>query len=211
MASVTIIGTGNMARGIATRLLASGSRIQILGHTAEKAELLGTELGSDAISTGASGDAIDGDVVVLAVWYAVAVPVVQQYGDALAGKIVVDPTNPVDVSTFDGLVTPAGSSAAEEIAKVAPSGARIVKAFNTTFASTVAAGEVGGQRLDVLVASDDADAKRQVLALVGDAGLRAVDVGELRRARELEALGFLHMKVQDSLGTNYGSAVKFLS
>jgi NADPH-dependent F420 reductase len=211
MASVTIIGTGNMARGIGTRLSAAGHRIQILGHTAEKADQLATELGSGDITTGASGDAIDGDVVVLALWYAAALQVVQGYGDALAGKIVVDPSNPVDVSTFDGLVTPAGSSGAEEIAKVAPSGARIVKAFNTTFAGTLLTGEVSGQPLDVLVAADDADAKRQVLALVGDAGMRGVDVGELRRARELEALGFLHMKVQDSLATNYASAVKFLS
>jgi 8-hydroxy-5-deazaflavin:NADPH oxidoreductase len=73
----------------------------------------------------------------LALWYDAALPVVQQYGDALAGKTIVDITNPVDVSTFDGLVTPAGSSAAEEIAKAAPAGANVVKAFNTTFAGTL--------------------------------------------------------------------------
>jgi 8-hydroxy-5-deazaflavin:NADPH oxidoreductase len=128
----------------------------------------------------------------------------------LAGKIVVDITNPVDVSTFDGLVTPPGSSAAEEIAKAAP-GARVVKAFNTTFAGTLVAGRVAGQPLDVLVASDDATAKRAVLDLVEAGGLRGVDAGPLRRARELEALGFLHMTLQDSLGTGYGSAVKLLA
>lgn len=210
MSKVTIIGTGNMARGIATRVLAGGNSVQLLGHTAAQAQQLAVDLGSDAVTTGASGDPIDGDLVVLAVWFAAAVPVVQQYGDALAGKTIVDITNPVDVSTFDGLVTPAGSSAAEEIAKVAPAGAHVVKAFNTTFAGTLASGQVAGQPLDVLVAADDADAKRDVLDLVAASGLRGVDAGPLRRARELEALGFLHMTLQESLGTGYGSTVKLL-
>jgi predicted dinucleotide-binding enzyme len=122
----------------------------------------------------------------------------------------VDITNPVDVSTFDGLVTPAGSSAAEEIAKAAPAGANVVKAFNTTFAGTLVPAQVAGQPLDVLVAADDAEAKQAVLALIEAAGLRGIDAGPLRRARELEALGFLHMTLQESLGTNYASTVKLL-
>jgi NADPH-dependent F420 reductase len=210
MSTVTIIGTGNMARGIATRVLAGGNTVQLLGHTADKAEQLAVELGSASVTTGASGETIDGDVVVLTLWYAAAVPVVQQYGDALAGKIIVDVTNPVDVSTFDALVTPAGSSAAEEIAKAAPAGAKVVKAFNTTFAGTLLAGRVLDHPLDVLVAADDDDAKQVVLDLVQSGGLRGIDAGPLRRARELEALGFLHMTLQDSLGTGYASTVKFL-
>ncbi len=210
MSTVTIIGTGNMARSVAVRALAGGYRVQLLGHSNEKAQQLAADLGSDAVMAGASGDPIDGDLVVLALWYDAALPVVQQYGDALAGKTIVDITNPVDVSTFDGLVTPAGSSAAEEIAKAAPAGANVVKAFNTTFAGTLVPGQVAGQQLDVLVAADDAEAKQAVLALVEAAGLRGIDAGPLRRARELEALGFLHMTVQESLGTNYASTVKLL-
>jgi 8-hydroxy-5-deazaflavin:NADPH oxidoreductase len=210
MSTITIIGTGNMARAIATRVRAGGHSVQLLGHTSDQAEQLAAELGSDAVTTGASGDPIDGDMVVLALWYAAAVPVVEQYGDALAGKTIVDITNPVDVETFDGLVTPAGSSAAEEIAKIAPAGANVVKAFNTTFAGTLAAGQVADQQLDVLVASDDAAAKQAVLDVVQASGLRGIDAGPLRRARELEALGFLHMTLQESLGTGYGSTVKLL-
>ena len=122
----------------------------------------------------------------------------------------MDITNPVDVSTFHGLVTPAGSSAAEEIAKAAPAGANVVKAFNTTFAGTLVPAQVAGQPLDVLVAADDAEAKQAVLALIEAVGLRGIDAGPLRRARELEALGFLHMTLQESLGTNYASTVKLL-
>jgi 8-hydroxy-5-deazaflavin:NADPH oxidoreductase len=210
MSTVTIIGTGNMARSVAVRALAGGYHVQLLGHSSEKAQQLAADLGSEAVTAGASGDLIDGDLVVLALWYDAALPVVQQYGDALAGKTIVDITNPVDVSTFDGLVTPAGSSAAEEIAKAAPAGANVVKAFNTTFAGTLVPAQVAGQPLDVLVAADDPGAKQAVLALVEAAGLRGIDAGPLRRARELEALGFLHMTLQQSLGTNYASAVKLL-
>ena len=97
-------------------------------------------------------------------------------------------------------------STAQEIAAAWPK-ARVVKAFNTTFASTLVAGEVDGRQLDVLIASDDEDAKRTVAQLAGDGGLRAIDAGPLRRARELEARGFLHMAIQDSLGTEFSTAV----
>src|SRR6185436_21133785 len=122
--------------------------------------------------------------------------VASAHGDELRGKVVVDITNPVDWATFEGLVTPADSSAAEEIAKLLPEGTSVVKAFNTTFAPTLAAGEVAGQSLDVLLAGDDADAKEKVAAVVEAGGLRPLDVGPLRRARQLEQLGFLHITAQ---------------
>lgn len=210
MATISIIGTGNMARGIATRALAGGYRVQLLGRTQDGAEALAAELDGERVTPGATGDTLDGDPVVLAVWYPVATQVVSQYGDALAGKVVADISNPVDVETFDGLVTPPDSSAAEEIAKVAPAGAKVVKAFNTTFAGTLVEGQVAGQQLDVLIAGDDDDAKAQVRKLVEAGGLRAIDAGPLRRARELEALGFLHMAVQPAFANDYMTAVKLL-
>jgi predicted dinucleotide-binding enzyme len=86
----------------------------------------------------------------------------------------------------------------------------VVKPFNTTIAGTLPQGQIDGQPLDVLLASDDEDAKRVVGDFVQSMGLRPVDAGPLRRARELEALGYLHMALQDSLGTGFGSTVKFL-
>jgi predicted dinucleotide-binding enzyme len=86
-----------------------------------------------------------------------------------------------------------------------------VKAFNTTFAGTLTAGEVAGQDLDVLIASDDQEAKDQVATLARDGGLNPVDAGPLKRARELEALGLLHMGLQSTLGTNWSSTFKILS
>jgi predicted dinucleotide-binding enzyme len=145
----------------------------------------------------------------MAIWYAVLQDVLSQYGDQLDGKVVVDITNPLDAEAFEPLAVDAGSAAQEIAATVA--GARVVKAFNTTFAGTLAQGTVAGQPLDVFLASDDEDAKETVGQLVTDGGMRPVDAGPLRRARELEALGYLHMAVQQPLGTSFGSAVKVVS
>lgn len=207
---VTIIGTGNMARGIGTRLVAGGHEVTLLGHEAGGGEELARELGG-SVGAGTVGDAIVGDVVVLAVPYEAAAPLLRQYGEELSGKVVVDITNPVDWQTFDGLVTPPDGSAAEEIQKAAPEGVSVVKAWNTTFAGTLVAGEVAGHPLDVFVAGDDTGAKEAVASLVESSGSNAVDAGPLRRARELEGLGFLGMTLQGPLGLNFGSAWKLIS
>jgi len=204
---VTIIDTGNMARGIATRLVSGGNAVTLLGTERANAEELAAELGGGA-AAGAVGDPVSGDVVALALWYGVASQVATRYGEQLDGKVVVDISNPIDLETFEPVVPDAGSGA-EEVAAAVP-GARVVKAFNTTFAGTLASGDVSGQQLDVLLASDDEDAKRTVASLVESSGLRAVDAGPLRRARQLEGLGYLHMAVQEGLGTGYGSAVKLI-
>jgi 8-hydroxy-5-deazaflavin:NADPH oxidoreductase len=205
---ITIIGTGNMGRAIATRALAGGNTVTVLGHEPGKADALTGELSGD-VHAGTFGDPIHGDVVVLAVWYQALDDVLGRYADQLGGKVVVDITNPVDPQAFEPLDVEAGSAAAEIAQKA--SGARVVKAFNTTFAGTLAEGKVAGQPLDVFLAGDDEDAKSTVRRLVEDGGLRAVDAGPLARARELEALGYLHMVLQQPLGTGFSSAVKVLA
>jgi len=146
---------------------------------------------------------------VLAVYYPDAQAAVEQYGDSLSGKVVVDITNPVNES-FDGLVTPPDGSAAQELARSA-AGARLVKAFNPTFAGTLNDGRVAGQPLDVFIAGDDEGAKAAVATLARDGGMNPIDAGPLKRARELEAMGLLHMTLQGSLGTGFSSAIKLLS
>jgi 8-hydroxy-5-deazaflavin:NADPH oxidoreductase len=86
----------------------------------------------------------------------------------------------------------------------------VVKAFNTTFAGTLTSGQVDGQPLDVLIAGDDEQAKQAVADVARAGGLRPIDAGPLRRARELEHAGFLHMALQEQLGTGYASALRFL-
>jgi NADPH-dependent F420 reductase len=208
---VTIIGTGNMARGVGSRVLQGGHRLTVVGKDRERAEGVVNDLGDAGgeASTAVSGDPIEGDVVVLAVYYPDAREAVEQYRDQLAGKVVVDITNPVNDS-FDALVVPPDGSATQELSELAPD-ARFVKAFNTTFANTLTQGEVAGQALDVLIAGDDAEAKDAVATLAADGGLNPIDAGPLQRAREIEALGFLHMTLQGELGTGYASTVKILA
>ena len=207
---VTIVGAGNMGRGIGTRVVAGGHQAEIVDNDPADAQKLAQELGGGATALDA-GAPFDGEVVVFAVYYPGIKDAVRQYADQLAGKVVVDITNPVDTQTWDRLATPPGASSAEETQQLVPAGTAVVKAFNTTFAPTLVAGEVNGQPLDVFIAGDDADAKRKVSQLISDGGLRPLDTGPLNRAQQLEQLGFLHISLQQPLGLNFASAVKLLS
>jgi 8-hydroxy-5-deazaflavin:NADPH oxidoreductase len=178
MAHISIIGTGTMGQAIAAIAGKGGNSVELLGQ-------------SD------SDKSVTGDVVVLAVPYPAVAAIVATRGPSLAGKVVVDITNPVDFATFDSLTVPADSSAAAELAAALPD-SRVLKAFNTTFAGTLAAGTVGPLTTTVLIAGDDADAKSLLAGIVTAGGLRAVDVGSLRRARELESLGFLQLTLAAS-------------
>jgi len=213
--NVTIIGAGNMGRGIGTRLVAGGHAVTFVDANPETAEKTAAEVRASAkksvnVSTASLGDAELGDVVVLAVWYGTNIEIAKQLGAKLAGKVVVDIANPLN-STYDGLATAPDSSSAEDVARAIASGAKVVKAFNTTYAGTLLAGEVAGQPLDVFIAGDDADAKGKVAELVKDGGMRPIDAGPLSRARQIEGMQLLHITLQNTLGTNWGSTIKILS
>jgi len=173
MTNLSILGTGNMGQAIAS-IAAKG------GHSVQ-------QLGQNDLDT-----PVTGDVVVLAVPYPSVADVIAQRGEQLAGKIVVDITNPLNFETFDSLVVPADSSAAAEIAAALPQ-SRVLKAFNTTFAGTLTAGTVGPVTTTVLIAGDDTDAKSTLAWIITSGGLNAIDAGSLKRARELEAVGFLQL------------------
>ena len=212
--NVTIIGAGNMGRGIGTRAAAGGHSVTFVDANPDVAEQAAAEVKKAAkngakVSTSSLGEAQLGEVVVLAVWYGVNLELAKQLGEKLAGKVVVDIANPLN-STFDGLATAPDSSSAEDLAKVVAPGARVVKAFNTTYAGTLVAGQVDGRPLDVFIASDDDDAKDKVAQLVRDGGMRPIDTGALNRARQIEGMQLLHIVTQSTLGTNWGSAIKIL-
>ncbi|MGW1714642.1 NADPH-dependent F420 reductase [Streptomyces sp. NPDC002156] len=173
MAHISIIGSGNMGQAIAGLVGKSGDTVEVLGSSDAERE-------------------ITGDIVVLAVPYPAVGQVIAQRGAQLTGKVVVDITNPLDFQTFDSLVVPADGSATAEIAAALPE-SRVIKAFNTNFAATLATGTLNGRPATVLLAGDDANAKTALALVISAAGLRAVDAGGLRRARELEAVGFLQL------------------
>ncbi|MDT7722123.1 MAG: 8-hydroxy-5-deazaflavin:NADPH oxidoreductase, partial [Mycobacterium sp.] len=137
MSSISIIGLGNMASTLADRALAGGNAVEIIGRDPAKANELAAALGGATV--GSADTAPAGDIVILAVPYASATAVISEYGDALHGKVIVDITNPITPDS-KGFVTPDGSSGAQEIAKAAPEGAHVVKAFNTLFSNVLAAG-----------------------------------------------------------------------
>ena len=185
MTHLSIIGTGNMGQAIAGVAAKGGHPVQLLGSSDTDTE-------------------VTGEVVVLAVPYPAVADVIAQRGESLAGKIVVDITNPLNFETFDDLVVPADSSAAAGIAAALPT-ARVVKAFNTNFAATLSSGTVGTEKTAVLIAGDDADAKASLAAIVTAGGLKAVDAGGLQRAHELEALGFLQLTLAAAEKTSWTS------
>ena len=212
--NITIIGTGNMGRGIGQRLAAGGHSLTLVGTSLEKAEKLAAELKplaqKGAVVSAAAMDSVKlGDVVVLALKYGVNIEVAKQLGQRLAGRVVVELSNPLN-ATYDGLVTAANSSSAEELAKAVPAGVKVVKAFNVVFGGTLATGKVGGLPLDVLIAGDDGDAKKLVSQLVSDGGMTPVDAGPLQRARQLEAMALLIISLQMPHNLGFMSAFKLL-
>jgi len=184
MSSITFIGTGNMARTIGTLATAGGNTVEVMGRDRAKADGLAKALGGGA-SVGEWGAVPVGDIVITALLFDAVVPVVTEYGEALAGKVIVDISNPFN-ATFDGLAHGEGTSIAQEVAKVAPVSASVVKAFNTIFRNVLEKG-----RPDVLVAGDSARAKATVQALVESIGLRPLDVGGLKMAQWLEGMGLI--------------------
>ncbi|WP_078315631.1 NAD(P)-binding domain-containing protein [Mycobacterium sp. D16Q16] len=187
MSSISIIGTGNMAHAIGALAVAGGSTVEVIGRDRSKAADLAATLGCGT-TTGEFGAAPAGDIVIVALRYADVVPVVTQYGNALADKVIVDISNPFNAKA-DGLAIPADTSIAQEIAKAAPAGARVVKAFNTVFGHVLEK----GRTLDVFMAGDDAQAKARVSEFIASLGLRPLDVGGLTMAHWLEGTGLVLM------------------
>ncbi|MFW6599952.1 NADPH-dependent F420 reductase [Propionibacteriaceae bacterium Y2011] len=174
MTNITIIGTGNMGNAIAGIATRGGHNVEFIGHDDTDKQ-------------------VTGDVVVLAVPYPALAEIAQTRGEQLAGKVVVDITNPLNFETFDSLVVPADGSAAAELAAQLPQ-SKVLKAFNTNFAATLAGGAVGeSETTTVLIAGDDPAAKNALAEVVVSGGVKAIDAGSLRRARELESLGFLQL------------------
>ncbi|WRS29817.1 NAD(P)-binding domain-containing protein [Actinomycetaceae bacterium MB13-C1-2] len=188
MTEVSVFGKGNMGSAIAGVLSDGGANVEVFDSSS-------------------SDVTVNGDIVVLAVPYSALATIAQQYGDQLAGKIVVDITNPLDFSTFT-LIPAADSSATAELAALLPE-SKVVKAFNTNFAATLGAKKVGEATTTVLIAGDDSDAKAELAAAVTAGGLNALDAGALGRARELEAIALTQMALaaSEQIGWTGGFAV----
>lgn len=185
ISTISIIGSGGMATAVADRIAKAGHIVEVISRDPAKAQALADKLAAGA-TTAKYGAAPTGDIVILAVPYASAAAVVADFGEALDGKVIIDVTNTA-APDLSGLVSPAGSSGAQETAKGLPAGAHVVKAFNTIFGHVLSK----GGRLDAFIAGDDAGAKARVSILLESLDLRPLDVGGLQMAQTLEALGLM--------------------
>jgi len=185
MTTITIIGSGNMATAIGTRAARHGHTVELMSRNPAQAQALADKIGHGAI-VGTFGARPAGDIVILAVLYAGAVDVVTHFGEALAGKILVDITNPFNADGT-GVVTTPGQSASEQIAAAAPESARVVKAFNTIFGGVIAE----DKPVDLFFAGDSAEAKARVAEFLESLGMRPLDAGGLEMAHALEWAGIL--------------------
>lgn len=178
MTKISIFGKGNMGKAIGKNFEDAGNPIDYIQSDSPKIEL--------------------GEIVVLAVPYPAVSDILNNYSTELDGKIVVDITNPVNFDTFDGLVVPSDSSAAEIISGKLPN-SKVVKGFNTTFAATLLNKKVSDDHITtVLLAGDDEESKNLIIKSLDSSGLAVIDAGNLNRARELESLGFLQLSLAAS-------------
>ena len=187
MTTITIIGSGNMATAIGTRAAKHGHTIEIMSRNTAKAQGLADQIGNGA-TAGTYGATPAGDIVVLAVLYQNAVEVVEHYGDALAGKTLIDITNPFNANG-NGIVTTEGNSVSQQISAAAPKGTHVVKAFNLIFRGVLD----HEKPLDLFFAGDDAEAKTRVAAFLESLGMRPLDAGGLDMTYVLEWAGILLM------------------
>ncbi len=197
--NVTIIGSGNVGRALATSISHAGHHVTLTaGHikngqsAAAQIGVSSAESNSDAVATA--------DVVILAVPSTALDEVLADLASHVDGKVVVDATNPMSPD----FLPPTGTSAAEKIQTRLPR-AHVVKAFNTAFASRQAEPEVNGEPVDGFVAGDNEAAKNTVLGLVGDVGFRPVDAGPLSMAHSLEAMALLGISLQIRNGGTWQS------
>lgn len=177
--------------------------MQVIDRDATKAQSI------EGATATVFAEPITGDIVVLALPYGAYDDVLSTYADQLADKTVVDPSNPDDFSTFLVSLPEGVESAASDLAAKLPN-SKIVKAFNTTFAATLATGVNDGEPTTVLVSSDDADAKKAVSDFITKGGLRAADAGTLAHAPQMEALGALQMFLAANGQTQWTTGFKVL-
>ena len=205
---VAIIGAGNVGKALATSITRAGHEVTLSATTPESAQAAAQQVGATAAQSNVSAVA-GADVVILAIPYVTAgEAVAAELRDAVAGLTVVDATNPVKLD-YSGLATN-GTSAAEQFQARMPD-AHVVKAFNTIFAANQADPSASGTPIDGYVAGDDADAKRDVLTLIGSMGFTPLDVGPLSRARQLEGMAYLNIGLNAANGWGWTSAWKLES
>ena len=193
--TVAIIGTGNIGRTLAANFAAGGQGFLLAGRDLDAAEKVASGLGGHAEAVSVDEAVERADVLVLAVWFDAFQQIIAQYGDRLAGKVIVDPTNAVGPDDAGGYRKVIGEqeSSGQILAGQMPAGTRLVKAFGTLSAGTLAAAAWREpERAVLFYAADDSAAGDLVAGLIRAGGYEPVSVGGLDQSIRIEMFGDLH-------------------
>ena len=193
--TVAIIGTGNIGSRLAANFVAGGQDFLLAGRDQETARKIASDLDGH-VEVVSVDEAVDrAGVLVLAVWLDAFEQLIAQYGERLAGKVIVDPTNPITPDGHGGVRKIIGEqeSSGQILAGLLPAGARLVKAFGTLSAPTLsAAARREPERAVLFYAADDVAAGDLVADLIRASGYEPVRVGGLDQSIRIEMLGDLH-------------------
>jgi predicted dinucleotide-binding enzyme len=190
---IAIIGTGHVGQALGASLVRAGHNVKLAARDAAKAQRVAQDIGVSAAPDAATA-LESADVAILAVPFGSIEQVADEIRSGVAGKTVIDVTNPLKAD-YSGLANEGGPSAAEQLAELLPE-ARVVKAFNTLFGAVQADPGTLGTTVDALYATSDDVARATVAELITSLGLRPVNAGPLEAARQMEALAWLNMRMQ---------------
>jgi hypothetical protein len=193
--TVAIIGIGNLGSALAANFAAGGQDFLLASRDLEATRKLASTFDGHAEAVSVDEAVERADVLVVAVWLDAFRQLISQFGDRLAGKVIVDPTNPVAPDGNGGFrkVIGEGESSGQILAGLLPAGAWLVKAFGTLSAGTLAAAARQQPELAVEFYAADNDAAGDLVAeLIRAGGYEPVRVGGLDQSIRIEAFGDLH-------------------
>ncbi|WP_374755737.1 NADPH-dependent F420 reductase [Runella aurantiaca] len=194
-AKVAIIGLGNIGRVVATNLTNGNRAVILAARDFSNAQSLAQELGDLAQPMEIEAALHEADIIILAIWFDSIQSFLKQYATQLAGKIIVDPSNPIAPDEKGGFIKTIGAaeSAGQLNAALIPKNAKLAKAFGTLGAASLA--NASGQKPELAVlfyATGDRSIDGQIEELIVDAGFEPVRVGNLDQSIRLEVFGDLH-------------------
>ncbi len=193
--TVAIIGTGNIGGRLAANFAAGGQDLLLAGRDQEAARKLASDLDGHAEAVSVDEAIERADVLVFAVWLDAFKQLIAQYGERLAGKVIIDPSNPVGPDGAGGYRKVIGEqeSSGQILAGLLPAEARLVKAFGTLSADSLsAAARRKPERAVQFYATDDDAAGDLVAELIRIGGYEPVQVGGLDQSIRIEMFGDLH-------------------
>ena len=190
-----IIGLGNIGKQVATNLVSGGQEVIVADHGAAKAQAFAKDCAGKARAVSVAAAVDEAEILVFAVYFDAIKSLFAEFRDKLAGKIIVDPSNPIAPDGSGGFkkTIPADQSSGLILAGLLPPGAKLVKAFGTLTAASLKSGARQSPDPNVLFyASDDRDAGNAVAELIRTSGFAPVRVGGIKDSIRIEAFGDLH-------------------